>query len=224
MQQDRKSRSNEARTARTRAALMAAAREMFVERGYEATATPEIVRRAGLTRGALYHNFTDKADLFHAVVAGEAEAVAAEIEAGSAGETDALAALLAGADAWFAAMSRPGRARLLLIDGPAVLGPEAMRDTDLRTGGATLREGIAALTGEDAEAERVAVLAELLSAAFDQAALAIATGAPPPPYRVALAELLASLRPAGEMAPLPATDAKEDRGGAVSIRREGGSN
>src|SRR5215210_5715875 len=59
--------AREEQAAATRDALMAAARELFEERGYGGVGTEEIVRRAGVTRGALYHHFSDKRDLFRAV-------------------------------------------------------------------------------------------------------------------------------------------------------------
>ena len=57
----------EDQSARTRAALLDAARIQFAERGYSATGTEDIVQAAGVTRGALYHHFVDKQDLFEAV-------------------------------------------------------------------------------------------------------------------------------------------------------------
>ena len=192
MTSDRKTRSNAARTASTRAALLNAARAAFAGQGFEAAATPEITRAAGVTRGALYHHFADKADLFAAVVRSEAEALAEEIEAASQPHADPEAALLAGAEAYLSAMSRPGRVRLLLTDGPAVLGP-ALREIDAAHAERTLAEGLAALNPAMPAPERDALTA-LLSAAFDRAAADIAEGADPAPYRAAIRRLLAAAR------------------------------
>ncbi|MFB8228284.1 helix-turn-helix domain-containing protein [Cellulosimicrobium sp. NPDC055967] len=87
-------RTNAERTLATRTALVAAARELFVDPGYAEASTPQIAAAAHVTRGALYHHYADKRDLFRAVVEAEAEAVAREIEArtgplGSAHETAA---------------------------------------------------------------------------------------------------------------------------------------
>ena len=60
-------RAAPARDADSRAALLRAGRELFAERGYAGVGTEEIVARAGVTRGALYHHFADKRDLFRAV-------------------------------------------------------------------------------------------------------------------------------------------------------------
>ena len=68
VRENRERRTQAQRRATTRRALLDAARSLFAERGYHETAAEEIVRRAGLTRGALYHHFEDKKDLFRAVV------------------------------------------------------------------------------------------------------------------------------------------------------------
>jgi AcrR family transcriptional regulator len=187
-------RTNDERTEATRAALLDAARVLFVDKGYAATGTPEIVAVAGLTRGALYHHFADKAAVLRAVLEREAAAVAAEIERASHGQPTARAALLAGAEAYFAAMSRPGRTRMLLLDGPAVLGRAEMDRIDRATAAGTLRDGLAhGMAQGELRPLPLEALTTLLSAAFDRAALAIADGAAPPDYRATIEALLDGL-------------------------------
>jgi len=192
MQEKTARRSNADRTQATRTALLAAARSLFVEKGYAETGTPEIVERAKVTRGALYHHFADKADVLKALVEQEAHAVADAIVLDTRGTKTPLEALMRGADAYFAAMQAPGRARLLLLEGPVVLGRETMDRIDRATGAAQLLEGLRAAGAGGKSVPREA-LAELLSAAFDKAALMIAEGAPAEPYRRAARALLAGL-------------------------------
>jgi len=182
-------RSNEARTAATKAALIAAARALFVDKGYGETGTPEIVAAAQVTRGALYHHFADKAALFRAVVEAEAADLAAAIDRAAGSSGSPRHALIEGTGAYFAAMTVPGRARLLLLDGPAVLGPEVMAALDREQGGGTLRLGLSAAIKRIPPGELDA-LADCLSAAFDRAALAIAGGADPAPYCAAITRLI----------------------------------
>ena len=187
-------RTNEERTRLTRDALMQAARALFVANGYAATGTPEIVRAARVTRGALYHHFLDKTDLLRAVVTQEAHAVAGHVERHSGAGKSALDALVDGANAWFDAMTAPGRARLLLIEGPAILGHAEMQRIDSQSGGASLRQGLAAaIDPEGGETLPIDELSEVLSAAFDRAALAIAQGIAPDRYRSAMRLVLVSL-------------------------------
>lgn len=187
-------RSNKARTEATRAALIAAARTLFVEKGYAETGTSEIVAAAQVTRGALYHHFTDKADLFRATLEQEAKAVAVQIERETRNPTSALDAMIVGTEAYFVAMSEPGRARLLLLDGPAVLGHAEMARIDLETGGEELRQGLAYASAEGAlEAVPLDAMTQVLSAAFDRAALAIAAGEPAADYKEAIRILLTAL-------------------------------
>lgn len=186
-------RSNRDRTAETRARLIAAARALFVEKGYAETGTPEIVAAAGVTRGALYHHFADKADLFRAVAEAEAATVAAEIEAEAADAASAQDALTHGTAAYFRAMAEPGRSRILLLDGPAVLGPEVMGRIDAESGAGSLRAGLAAALGDRIETLPLDALAAVLSAGFDRAALDIAGGAASAPYEAAVTALIDGL-------------------------------
>lgn len=187
-------RSNRERTEITRIRLLDAARQLFLERGYAETSTPDVVRAAGVTRGALYHHFSDKKDLFRAVVEREANQVAETIDRDAPASLPADAALLTGAEVFLEAMREPGRVRLLLLDGPAVLGWEELTRLDVAHGRRTLRDGLQhALPANDYDGSTLDALADALSAAFDRAALAIAEGAPPEPYRQALRALLGAL-------------------------------
>lgn len=187
-------RSNKQRSEDTRKALIAAARRLFVEKGYAETGTPEIVAAARVTRGALYHHFADKTDLFRATLRDEAQAVAQRIERETEETRSALEAMTRGADTYFAAMAVPGRARLLLLDGPAVLGHEEMAEIDRETGGEELRQGLAYAMEKGALAPLpLDALTAILSAAFDRAALAISEGAPAADYQAAIRGLLKAL-------------------------------
>ncbi len=207
MQEGSGRRSNRQRSEEMRGRLLAAARALFVEKGYADTGTPEIVATAGVTRGALYHHFEDKQALFRAVVEAEAAAVAAEIEAAGGSGDDARARLLAGARAYLEAMAEPGRTRLLLVDGPAILGAAEVRAIDGGHTERTLREGLDEAIRAGAIAPLpLAPLTSLLSAMFDRAALDGATGGQADDDRTEAAlqvieALLAGLAPALPRAP-----------------------
>ncbi len=107
----------------------------------------------------------------------EAETVARAIEAADAPGMSARDSLLAGAKAYLDAMALPGRVRILLVDGPAILGREAMRDIEGRHADASLREGLrAALAGGTPHSAPIEQLASLLSAMFERAALDASEG------------------------------------------------
>src|SRR5665648_460638 len=120
----------------TRAALLEAARALFAQRGYAAVGTEEIVRRARVTRGALYHHFRGKEDLFRAVVEDVerelTERIAAEALAIEA--VDPWAALRGGARAFLAASAEPEVQRIIMLDAPAVLGWVQWREIGQRYG------------------------------------------------------------------------------------------
>ncbi|MGH6761972.1 MAG: TetR/AcrR family transcriptional regulator [Phyllobacterium sp.] len=187
-------RSNRERTETTRNNLISTARALFVEKGYAETSTPEICAAAGITRGALYHHFADKRDLLRAVLEREARSVADDIEAAAPSGESAKQALISGSLAYLDAMRVAGRTRLLLVEGPAVLGIAEMQALDEAHGARTLREGIeAALKPQDLNRMPVLALSALLSAAFDRAALAIDAGGDAADFRAAMIGIIECL-------------------------------
>lgn len=165
------------RTAQTRAALIAAARRLFGAEGFAEVGAERITREAGMTRGALYHQFANKADLFAAVL-DQVEAEIAERVAGAVAgfdPADTTGMLLAGADAWLDASSEPDLQRIVLLDGPSVLGWDRWREICLRhTVGliaALLQDGI---DRGSLPPQPVRALTHVLVGAVDEAALYIA--------------------------------------------------
>ena len=189
-------RTQAERRAETRAALLAAALDAFATDGYDGVGTEAIVRAAGVTRGALYHHFADKADLLAAVVAEVADNVSSTI-AGSLGDLDpddTLAVLVAGVDAWLDACAEPAVQRILLIDGPRVLGWDRWRELGMRAGAglieALLLDGIARGTIPD---QPVTPLVHVLVGALDEAALYVARADDPVTARREVAAVLRNL-------------------------------
>jgi AcrR family transcriptional regulator len=194
MQMESKRRTNIERAQTTRLQLMAAGRRLFTEKGYAETGTPELVAAAGVTRGALYHHFADKQALFRAVVEAEWSAVAEAIDEATPPTMGVVDALIAGGDVFLAAMNEAGRARLLLLDGPAVLGRHVMDEIDALHAGRTLREGLAmAIDAGSIRALPLEALAAQLSAVFDRAALAVAHGARVKDQRAVLRAIIEGL-------------------------------
>ncbi len=159
----------------TRAGLITVARELFAERGYAAVGTEEIVARAGVTRGALYHHFTDKRDLFAAVH----EQLEAELVA-SIGERmrsieDPWELLVTGVRAFLDACTDQALMRISLLDAPAVLGWARWREIDMRYGLGLVSFGLENAMERGLFARReVRPLAHLLIGAMSEAAMVIA--------------------------------------------------
>jgi len=165
------------RTAQTRAALITAARRQFGAGGFAEVGAERIAHEAGMTRGALYHQFADKTDLFAAVL-DEVEAEIAQRVAGAVAgfdPADTTGMLLAGADAWLDASAEPDLQRIVLLDGPSVLGWDRWREICLRhTVGliaALLQDGI---DRGSLAPQPVLALTHVLVGAVDEAALYIA--------------------------------------------------
>jgi AcrR family transcriptional regulator len=170
------------RSEATRARLVGAARELFAERGYAAVGTEEVVAAAGVTRGALYHHFAGKRELFRAVHESlEAELVGGIGEAlAAAGATDPVEAMRAALAAFLDAATDPGWARITLIDAPSVLGWAEWREIDERYGlGLTEAALTAAMDAGRMPRRPVRPLAHLLLAAMGEAGIMVATAADP---------------------------------------------
>ena len=120
------------RSEATRAALLGAARSLFAERGYAAVTAEEVVRAAGVTRGAMYHHFRDKKDLFRAVHEQVEEEMVMAIAEAVAGREDVLDLLVAGVDAFLDRCLDPEVARIALDEAPSVLGWREWREIDAR--------------------------------------------------------------------------------------------
>ncbi len=166
------------RSQATRAALVATAREMFAQRGYAAVGTEEIVRATGVTRGALYHHFAGKLELFEAVyeeVESQLVQRIGELVASSATE-DPLQALHAGVQAFLdACEGDPSVQRIALVDAPSVLGWERWREIGMHYGLGLIQETVqAAVDAGQLEEQPVAPLAHLLLGAIDEGAMLIA--------------------------------------------------
>lgn len=168
-------RTQAERLAVTRATLLKEARLIFAASGYDAAATEEIVKRANVTRGALYYHFKDKRAVFEAIVEEVAREIAGSIDDMAEPVTDPLRALIEGTRAFLDACLDPAVRRIYLIDAPAVLGWHRWREIDAPHGVRSLREGVVAvLAARPDQALSVEPITFLLSGAFNEAALWIA--------------------------------------------------
>jgi AcrR family transcriptional regulator len=193
---EHKRRTQAERSAATRGALVAAARLLFAERGYAAVGTPEVAAAAGVTRGALYHQFAGKADLFLAVYEQVEQEVTERIGElmASAGVSDPLAALTAGAEAFLDACTQPEVQQIALLDAPAVLGWERWRAVGLNYGlGMTEAALRAAMDAGRIAEQPVRPLAHVLLGALDEAALYVARAEDPDTARDEMRPLFARL-------------------------------
>ncbi len=163
------------RSEATRSALVSAARELFAQRGYSGVGTEEIVRAAGVTRGALYHHFEDKRDLFLAVYEALESELMAEIAQGAMSAKDPVEALRAGSEAWLNACEDPAIQRIVLLDAPSVLGWDQWREIGLKYGFGLVEETLkAAMEAGLIERAPSRPLAHLVLGAIDEAALVVA--------------------------------------------------
>lgn len=185
---------------RTGRQILAAAAKAFAQEGYAQVRLEEVAAAAGVTRGAVYHRYASKEALFAEVLSGVMAEVADRVEATADGleDEDPWVRLVAGCLAFVEAATAPGVRRILLVDGPAVVGWERWRDLDAAHSRRTLEEGLTAID----EAGRLRgdpwAAAILLSGALNESALWVSAADDPDAAMAALREtfplLLAALR------------------------------
>ncbi|MGY1552965.1 TetR/AcrR family transcriptional regulator [Microbacterium sp. A588] len=151
-------RTTAAEAAETSRRILEVATAQFAEHGYAAAAVDDIARTAGVTRGAVYHHYSSKPGLFTAVASGQQQLIADAIATSTDG-ADAMSALRLGSHAFLDAITQGPAARVLLVDGPAVLSWDEWRRLDADGPATQLRAGLA-------EAEVPPALIDALTAAL----------------------------------------------------------
>jgi AcrR family transcriptional regulator len=184
-------RTQAERTARTRAALIDAARTLFAERGYAGAGREEIVERAGVTRGAMYHHFASKEALFLAVYEVVERELLDAIAVSAMEASDPVEMLRLGALAFLDAAATPEVRRISLLDAPAVIPVETRRALSEQYGLGMVRETLQAIEAEG----RLLVgptdaLAPVLLAALHEAATVVADGGDVEPMRAVVLQLI----------------------------------
>jgi len=159
----------------TRAALVRAARELFTEKGYAATGTEEILQRANASRGAMYHHFAGKEELFRAALeVVEEEFITQLAEAGAPGD-DIWDEVCNGCQLFLDIATQPSIQKLMLIDGPSVLGWIEWRAIEERFGFGLLREFLRrAMVQGLIEDQPIEPLTHVLAGALNEAAILVA--------------------------------------------------
>lgn len=186
-------RTQAERSEATRTALIGAARPLFAERGYAGVGTEEIVRAAGVTRGALYHHFAGKRELFAAVYEAIEAELAQRIAEGAlgGGASDPLAAMRAGAQMFLRACTEPEVQQVVLLDGPSVLGWDRWREIAAEHGLGLIEATLEAAIEAGSIAQQPArPLAHLLMGALDEAAMLVARAADPDGARLEVGRTL----------------------------------
>ncbi len=175
---------------------MSAARRLWGERGYAAVSTPEIARAAGVSRGAMYHQFPDKATLFltvlEAVESNVIERLGAAVAA--AQPSSPARALRIAAEAWLEIASEPEVRQLVLLDAPGVLGWAGFREISLRYGlGMTEQLLNAAIEAGELAPQPLRPLATVMIGALDEAAMSIANANDPEAEKNDLRSVISNL-------------------------------
>lgn len=185
----------------TRSLIVSAARSLFLRDGVDATPTEAILTEAGISRGALYHHFASKRDVVAAVYELEAADVIRRAAASAEPADSAIETLIRTCLAWLREARKPAVARLLLQDGPAVLGIQQCREIEARHSLGRTMSGIeAAQDAGEVEVVSIELTARVLNATLGELAVVLSRDR----SRATLADadaivrhMIESLRPAG---------------------------
>jgi len=164
----------------TRDAIVAAAATLFGEKGFAATIIDEIAAGAGVAKGAVYHHFSSKEAVFEAVLRKTSEALAADITARAVQAPDVLAMLTRGTEAYFEACAQGPIGRIILKDGPSVLGWARWREIDEEHFGRAIPQALAMAMDQGlVDRQPIGALSRLLLGAVTEAAAACAASDDP---------------------------------------------
>lgn len=193
-------RTQAERSQTTVAALLEAARELFAQDGYAATSLDDVVARAGLTKGALYHHFEGKRGLFRAVYELEQQRLLQTLTTAAAKRRGAWEMLRTACEAFLDASLDPAIQRITLLDAPTALGWETMREIENEGTLRVLKQSLKGAMHEGSLTPRpVDPLAQLLFGALCEAAMSIArSGDQPATARRTRAELRRLLEAIGD--------------------------
>lgn len=160
------------RRAATIAAILASARTLFAERGFEAASIDDIAEAAGVAKGAVYHHFASKEAIFVDVLdAAQRQVASAEPPPGIFGLTDPVEVIGAAVLHYLTVVSEPATRRILLIDGPVVIGWKRWREIDDRYFGAGAKVAVRSLLGPTASVAEVDAATHLVMGAVMECAL-----------------------------------------------------
>ena len=163
------------RRAGTQAAVMKAARKLFGERGFTATSVDDVASASRVAKGAIYHYFKTKNELFEAVFEQASADLVTEIDGAVRSEKDTLAMLSAGTELYFAKCACGPTGQIILRDGPAVLGWQRWREIDAKHFGGKIPRALdIAMDAGIIARQPVEPLARLLLGAISEAAAASA--------------------------------------------------
>lgn len=176
MLRDRPRRTQRERSDATRSALVAAATDLFAERGFHGTPAELVVRRAGVSSGALYHHFATKRELFRAAFEAVERGLAERVAAAALEARDPWERLERGVAEYLRACAEPAVRGIVLLDGPSVLGWEEWRSIDEAHHLRPLTAALAAsMRGGRLRRRPPGPLARVLLGALTEAGLAAAT-------------------------------------------------
>lgn len=188
------------RSETTRSKLIATGRALFAEHGFAATSTEDILGASGVSRGAMYHHFSSKTDLFQAVFEAVEDDLTNDIlvSATASGETDPMRILEAGFDAFLDQCAKPEVQRIVMLEGPTVLGWDTWHELDERYAFGTIKFVLAsAAESGRIEPDAVEPLSHLLLGAVMQAGMVVARADDPVAAKKAMVaswnQLLSSL-------------------------------